>query len=216
MGYVIHRGAMETMQMRARRAANPDSRYSETRKGRWQALGSPKGARAAGGHWGVEEGRMQSAGAARGQARLQIGEGPGCVSGPSVQPGIMPLVPLVPLQATYFIYDKKRTASERDGRMGKSSLIFAYSRLSSLNRRKIMEAQGHAGTSMADHGRSTTDLCPREWLTRGSPDLDRAHWMRGSSDRMNGKTEWLSDHYVTLVSCSSPISTAKRRPNVSR
>src|SRR6266446_3647259 len=88
---------METMQMRARRAANPDSRNSETRKGRWQALGSPKGARAAGGHWGVEEGRMQSAGAARGQARLQIGEGPGCVSGPSVQPGIMPLVPLVPL-----------------------------------------------------------------------------------------------------------------------
>jgi len=88
---------------------------------------------------------------------LRIGEGPGCVSRPSVRPGSMPLVPLVPLQATYFIYDKKRTASERDGRMGKSSLIFAYSRLSSLNGRKIMEAQGHTWTSMDDHGRSTTD-----------------------------------------------------------
>src|SRR6266571_3239177 len=40
--------------------------------------------------------RPATAGAARGQARLQIGEGPGCVSGLSVQPGIMLLVPLVP------------------------------------------------------------------------------------------------------------------------
>ncbi len=90
----------------------------------------------------------------RAATRLRIGEGPGCISRPSVRPGCMPLAPL---QATYFIYDKKRTASERDGRMGRSSLIFAYSRLSSLNGRKIMEAQGHTWTSMDDHGRSTTD-----------------------------------------------------------
>src|SRR6266567_5930847 len=84
---------------------------------------------------GVEEGRMPSAGAARGPARLRIGEGPGCVSGPSVQPGIMPLVPLVPLvrlpPRISYMTKKARAVSGvvEWGNVRLCSLMFAYVRL---------------------------------------------------------------------------------------
>src|SRR6266581_5503643 len=134
---------METMQMRARRAANPYILNSETRKGLLQALGSPKGARAAGGHWGR---------GGRKKAECWRGAGPGAVanwggsglrqrafSSAGNRATRATRATRAP-SATYVIYDKKSKGSERGGRMGKSSLMFAYVRLCSLNRRKNVEA----------------------------------------------------------------------------
>src|SRR6266568_8537894 len=77
--------------------------------------------------------RPATAGAAGGQARLQIGEGPGCVSGLSVQPGIMLLVPLgrLPPHISYMTKRARPVSGVVEG---------GNVRLCSLSGRKIVES----------------------------------------------------------------------------
>ena len=89
-----------------------------------------------------------------------------------------------------------------------SSLIPAYSRLSSLNGRKMVEAPDGEHSSIMQNALQTEigtratrpSEDPRQSQARTSLEFGRARWMRGSCDWMNAKAECWSDHYVTLVS----------------
>jgi hypothetical protein len=102
-------------------------------------------------------------------------------------------------------------ADSRNSETGKgrwNGKIFAYSRLSSLNGRKMFEAPDGERSSILQNARQTEmgtratrpSEDPRQSQARTSLAFGRAGWMRGNAEWMNAKAECWSDHYVTLVS----------------
>src|SRR6266700_434391 len=132
--------------------------------------------------------RPATAGAARGQARLQIGEGPGCVSGLSVQPGIMLLVPLVPFGRLppHISYMTKR-ARPVSGVVEGGNV-----RLCSLSGRKIVESAERGRCVRPLRGMGEGRGCAELFLGRSSRGFHHRRPVRGKNLGCDGMSLMLS------------------------